>query len=441
VLTNTSFGKIGLPLLVLLRNGLLWRSGIYFSATIINTAIPFLLLPLLTRALGPANYGVIGTFTALVAVAAVFIGLNTQGILSVVYFKGDAHRFAQSITACLLVLCITAPCMALLLFFFRAPLAGFSGIDAAWQWTIAGAATGDFALSIALAVCQIRGRAVHFVALQIANTLINIGLVCGLVLGLGWGWQGRALAQCCTALGMGLAGIILISRDYDLAELPPRSAVREALHFGFPLVPHTLTTVIRNSFDRLLIAGVIGTVAAGKYFVAFQVATVLTLICTAINQAWTPWLFERLARGTMRDKVEIVRTTYMVMAAYFIMTLAVMVLGPFLIALLAGQKFADSGAIIAILVPAAGFNGAYYLFTNYIFFAQRTTWLAAITVGVAITQTLLTILFVRLWGATGAAIATLTCGALYFSAVWAAAQRLVPMPWLSWRSHSVALKS
>jgi len=423
-------------LLPVLRIGLLRKSFIYLSASILNALIPFLLLPLIARALGPANYGVVGTYTALVTGAALFIGLNTQGILGPIYFKGDREEFAEALRACLVVLWITTPCVALAFFLGGRFVESFSGVSAGWQFTVVGAAAGNFALSVALAVCQVRGMAMRFGLLQIAYSVVNIGLACGLILGLHWGWQGRALSQLCASLGVGFGGMVAFGNEYGLLKRPSVKMIREALRFGIPLVPHILATILRNSFDRIFIAAAAGTIAAGKYFIAYQIATVLTLVCSAVNQAWSPWLFQKLSTGKPEDRAEIKRVTYIVLAFFCLATVLLMTIGPYLVSVLAGGRFGNAGDLIVILAPASGLNGAYYLFTNYIFYSQRTEWLAIITVATAAIQTALTVAFVRGFGAAGAAYASLFGGIIYFSATWIAAERLVPMGWFDRRVYA-----
>jgi O-antigen/teichoic acid export membrane protein len=189
--------------------------------------------------------------------------------------------------------------------------------------------------------------------------------------------------------------------------------------------------VFRGTLDRLIIGVVVGFTGAGMYFAAYQIANVLTLVCSAINQAWTPWLFKRLASGRMEDRREVVRVTYAVLALYFAAAAALMIAGPILLPILVGEQFRDAGKLLLVLAPAAAFNGGYLLFTNYIFYAERTKWLPIITGFNALLQALATYVLVHKYNVWGAAFATLGGGALYMVCIWIAAARLVPMGWFS----------
>jgi len=68
---------------------LIKKVSIYTSANILVKAIPFLLLPVLTRYLSPSDYGIIAIFQVILAFLIVFIGLNSNGAVMVNFFKLD----------------------------------------------------------------------------------------------------------------------------------------------------------------------------------------------------------------------------------------------------------------------------------------------------------------------------------------------------------------
>lgn len=423
---------IGETAFALLRTGLFQRSGIYFSATIFNSLIPFLLLPVLARALGPTNYGVVGSLTAMVNLAVIVVGLSTHGILTPLYFQEDRQTFVNSISACLVVLIATTPCLALVFVLFGPEISRLTGVTPQWQWTITASAVGQFAIALTLVVFRIRGDAIKYGILQVSNTAFNIFLSVVLVVGYKWNWEGRALAQVIATLVFGLIGIGVLRSDYEIFQWPEWSNIKRAIRFGAPLIPHLSATIARSSLDRVIIGAMLGFAQAGRYFVVFQIASVLTLVCSSINQAWAPWLFRRLASGNPESRNEVVRVTYCVLAAYVAAAVVLMFAGPVLIPLLVGKRFGDAGNLLWVLAPAAAFNGGYFLFTNYIFFVQRTEWLAAISVGLAILQGAMTVPMIHFFGIWGAAWTAFFGGALFMGIVWISAEYLFPMGWFAW---------
>lgn len=71
------------------RPGLLGGISTYFGASVFSTAVPFLLLPVLTRVLTPEDCGIVAMFIAVSAVMASLSGLSVHGAIAVRYFQGD----------------------------------------------------------------------------------------------------------------------------------------------------------------------------------------------------------------------------------------------------------------------------------------------------------------------------------------------------------------
>lgn len=405
------------------------RAGVYVASALTSALIPFLLLPILARALGPADYGLVGAFTGLVALAAVLVGLSTHGVLTTTYFRVEEAKYNRHFAACLWIAALTAPTLWLVSVLSGDTLERLTGISASWAWALVGAAGGQFLLSVSLAVCQVRGRAFLFAGLQIANSAFNLGLTLLLVFAFSRGWEGRAIAQCAATLAVGLVGLFVV----NLGHAPPlrtdRETVVRTMKFGAPLVPHALAAALMGSIDRLILLSLTDAAAAGRYFAAFQVASVISLTSSAINQALAPWLFRNLSTPTDATPVLIVRVSYMVLGLLIVQGVGLAVLAEPVIRLAGGAAFVEAAPLVRILAIAMTLNGAYYLFTNYIFYVHRTHLLSMVTVTVAAVQALTTVALVHLMGVSGAAWAAVVANLLFAAGVWAIASRVVPMPW------------
>lgn len=417
------------------RSPNLQRAGIYVASALTSALIPFLLLPILARILGPAGYGYIGAFTGLVSIASVLVGASTHGILTTTFFRVPEEKFRRYLAACVWTAAFSAPILWLVAVGAGPWLQRATGISSTWYWALIGAAAGQFLLSVALAVCQVRGQAGRFAALQIGNSALNLSLTIAIVVGLSTGWEGRAIAQCAATLGVGFVGLLTINRSAGLSMSTDRASVGEALRFGVPLIPHSLAAAVMGSADRLILISLVGAATAGQYFAAFQVAGVITLTSSAINQAMAPWLYRSLSQGP-GSEARIVRVTYLVLLALVLQGAVIALLADPLMRIAGGAEFVSAVPLVRILAIAMTFNGAYYLFVNYIFYAHKTYWLSAVTLSVSILQVGLTIFASRLYGATGAAWASVAVNACYALAVWLVAAKLIPMPWFGARNRS-----
>jgi O-antigen/teichoic acid export membrane protein len=414
-------------------NMLLSGAAVYLVSNVVNAAIPFALLPLLTRVLGPAGYGEVAMFQTLLCALEAFVGLSVAGAAGRRFYDGpEAQReLAAFIGSCLqLVLCAGALVLGAIAL-LREPLAAALGLRPQWMsWAVFVCAC-TAVIGIRLGQWQVRHKAQRFGALQIGQGALNMALSLLLVVGLGLGASGRIEAQVWTAGLFALLALVLLQRDGLLEPWVWRpDYLKQALAFGLPLVPHFAGLFLLNAVDRVVIHAELGLAEAGVYMVAVQMANGMSLVFDALNKAYGPWLFERLQRNEAAEKRRIVRFTY----AWFVLVLLgaalALPVGPALVGWVAGPKFAHAGELIGWLALGQAFSGMYFMVTNYIFYSRRTGALALVTVISGLVNVALLLVLVQSLGLRGAAMAFGLSMGLRFGLTWWVAQRRCPMPWL-----------
>lgn len=171
---------------------LLSSTAIYASANVINSAIPFLLLPVLTRVLAPAEYGLVTMFVTVMSVLGAFTGLSVHGAVSVRYYDSstDHPRF---VGACLALLAASTSLVLLLVWLLAGPLSRWVEIPEGWLLVAVLASAAQAIVQIRLVIWQVKGEVWRYGLFQILQTTLNLALSLGLVLLLGMGWEGRVL--------------------------------------------------------------------------------------------------------------------------------------------------------------------------------------------------------------------------------------------------------
>jgi O-antigen/teichoic acid export membrane protein len=208
---------------------------------------------------------------------------------------------------------------------------------------------------------------------------------------------------------------------------------RQALAFGLPLLPHTLGGFLLFSADRFIINAKLGLSDAGIYAVAAQLTSVMGMVFTAVNNAYVPWLFQRLKDDIPAQKHQIVRYTYMWFGMIGLAVAGAFLVGPTLVVWVAGDGFAEAGSVVGWLALSQAFVGMYLMVTNYIFYSKKTIYLSVATlISGLVNLGLLPVLVVTV-GLKGAAWAACIANGLQFLSTWWLAARLHPMPWFDLR--------
>ncbi len=410
----------------------------YTVANALNSAIPLLLLPILTRYLSPEEYGLVAMFTVLTSVVVAVAGLGTHGAVAREYFLCNREEFAGFVGTCIFLLAASSTVLLAFIMLFSRQLTGITGIPEHWLVAAVLMGVGQLLCSIGLSIWQVRKQPAFYGFFQVGISLLNALLSLALVVWMQMGWQGRVIGQVFAVFAMGVFAIALLARGGWIRFRFSRAHARGALRYGVPLVFHALGATAVAMADRTLITNLIGIDETGLYVVAAQIAMVITFLADSLNRAYAPWLFEKLKEGNSVAKRRIVIGTYWYYAAVLILAGLLILVAPPLIDFIVGSKFSGATQHIVWLSLASAFSGMYYMVTLYIQFSGKTERLAAVTLIVGALNIPLCYALIQVGGAVGAAQATALSQLLTFLATWAIAARLIDMNWLSWKHDGKA---
>ncbi len=286
------------------RRGLAQQALIYVTAAGVNALGPFLMLPLLTRWLGPQGFGFVGTFLASVSFGTAIVGLSTQSQINVSYYRDGHAAMVRDVGASFAVASGMVALMAMVILTIPEQVAAFIGLPPEWLWAVCVCAFGQFVLILTLTVWQSRQMAWHYGATQIGFTVL--WMIAAIVLIGIWDmdWRGRVVAQVVAAALVVAVCLTLLTRGGDIRWRAREWPVGSALRFGMSLLPHSLGAIAMTTVDRLALSRAVGSETVGFYFTAFQITTVLSVGTAALNQAWIPWMYARLARNDTSARLE-----------------------------------------------------------------------------------------------------------------------------------------
>lgn len=411
-----------------LRSPLLRSTAVYTFSRVINSAIPFLLLPVMTRYLEPGDYGILTMFTLLVGVTTILVGVNLHGAVGVKYFDKDTDLDRYLGTCLVLILGASVVVLAAGRLFMK-EISAWTAFPEPWLWMIPVVAVSQSVNLILLTVWQMENRPARFGAFQVLQTLVQFAIAVYLVVFAGKKWEGPVLALVLSTSAFALAGMFLMFSGRRIGFRFGKAEAAHALRFGLPLLPHALGGVLIIQIDRVFITNMVGIGDTGIYSVGFQMAYIVELIAFSFNQAYVPWLFAKLTENRPSEKELIVKYTYIYFGAILFLALAVSLVMPWFLGFFVGKKFAEASRYTFWIAVGFAFSGMYYMVTNYIFFSGRTHIVSWATLASLITNIALNFVLIRWNGAIGAAQASACSFFLLFVSTWYLSARVYKMPW------------
>lgn len=416
-------------LLQIINNKLFKSAGIYTVTGIINKAIPFFLLPILTRYLSPSDYGIVSMFGVLVSFTNPFIGLSINGAIARAYYEKYSLDIREYIANSLLILLSSTLLVSIVFFFFSGFIAQISSVPSQILWMVIVVSFGHFITAIVLTLWQVQVKPRQYGIYQISNTLLNLILSLLFVVVIGLSWRGRLYAQIITAFVFVILGGGILYRNSWLKFKFNKTYIKHALLYGLPLIPHGLGGVIITMTDRVFITNMVGIETTGVYTVGYQIGMIINLLATAFHQAYIPWLYAKLNEDDHKVKRKIVKFTYVYFAIILILSIGLSSIAPYFLSIIVGKEFAQSSIYVVWIAIGYAFNGMYLMVVNYIFYAKKNYILSIVTFASAMINIILNYFFIRSFGAIGAAQATTLIYLLKFISVWLLSAKVYKMPW------------
>lgn len=412
-----------------LESKLFQSAGIYTITSVINKAIPFFLLPILTRYLSPADYGIVSMFGVLVSFVAPFTGLSVHGAIARMYYEKDTVDINEYITNSIYILISSSVLVSIVFFLFSNFIAELTSVPYKILWIVVVVSFSQFITRIVLTLWQVQIKPLRYGIYQITQTAMNVLLSIVLVVFVGLTWRGRIFAQLITLLCYVLLGFIILYKDSWLKFRLNKDYIKHALRFGVPLIPHALGGVIMTMSDRIFITNMVGVETTGVYTVGYQMGMIINLFAMSFNQAYVPWLYSKLKLNLQATKRKIVKLTYGYYVIIILLAIILSLLAPPFLSFFVGKEFGQSSVYVMWIALGYAFNGMYLMISSFIFYAQKTSYLAWVTLFTAIFNLILNYFLIRENGAIGAAQATTIIYLIKFILTWVLSSKVYKMPW------------
>jgi len=384
----------------------------YQVADVVSKFIAILLLPVYTRYITPAGYGVVELLGNGVILISILVRFGMiESFLRFYYIDQDQERrdaLARRATGFLLV---TTTAVSLVLAAFAAPLSkvvlGYLdptifriAVLGLWAFTN---------LELAYALLRVDERLRAYATATLINVAITIAASVVLVVVLGQGARGLLLGN------YGASTVVLLGLWWTMRDrlLPRRHEGVEThgvlLRFGLPTVPAEASVYALSIVDRYYIFhhGVSGPRLAGLYSIAVKLAGAVAFIVRAFQYAWPPLAYSVRDDAQAARLYGLVTTYYLLISGLVVAGLAL--LGRWVLRLLAAPSFFDAYKALPWVALGWAMYGLWVVFLVIAGRAKVTTRNFPAAICGLVVNVILLLVLVPTWGIAGAGVAL--CGA------------------------------
>lgn len=382
---------------------------IYTSGSIINAAFAFISSVYIARNVSIGDYGMMTNIITAISVIVPFLGFQLESAITVFYYK-NRNEFSTFLSHVFYLFLGLFCFSTLFVATFYQKISQYYQLSNEVIWLCLGNVFCIILTAYLLTILNIKGRGKLYAKTTIIRALLDVSLSILFIKILCDKVFARILAyfvsNCITTiiLFISVKGIFYFEK---LSFLTVNILVR----FAGPLVVHTLVGVLLSAVDRYYLTKFEGLENVGIYTVAFQVASVFSLISSALNLAWVPWFNGILSNFTEENK-EVLRYRIILLVALLVIGfVSLCLISPLLLNVFYGEKFTGAGPYITLILLGFLFQSIYYIFVNFLLYQKKTFLLMRIDLFLLVIKCLTSYVCIDSFGTIGAAISyTFTFG-------------------------------
>ena len=405
-------------------------SLIYLGSSVLNKAIPFLLLPILTECLSPEEFGVLSIFQLLISFFIAFVGMAMHTNVSKNFFKYTKNQTSLMIGNILMILSLTTLIYFVITFIISFYYKEIFSVPSNWVVIIPLLSFMFMINTINLTILRNEEKAVLFGIYEIANTAVNMGVTILLLLMYHYGWYSQAVGITIAYMLFFIISLLHMRKNGFIILRYDRAEVRKILKLSLPLIPHVVGGIIIALSDRFFIERMVSLEMVGIYSVGYMFGMVVILFTDAFLKAWSPWFYKTLSNINNTKKLKIVKYSYLYILATFLIAFGISIFAKFIIPYVVDVRYA--GAEIFVFWIAIGYavHGVYKIFFPYLVHIDKTSFLGISTVIAAVLNLIFNYFLIKEFGAIGAAYSTVLSFIVSAILVFWYQNKHFNMPWL-----------
>lgn len=261
----------------------------YTIGNVLLKGIIFLSLPIFTRLMSPADFGLYNNY---IAYEGILSGIMCLGLYSCIKkaifdYKDKFNSFFSAILSSMI---FTYILFLLLSLIFQKYIVDFTGFNIYIIIILLSQSFCSAIIQLYASKLNAEFKYKEYLIISAINSISNVGLSVLFIFSFSfYPWVSRIIG---TAVPYLVLGIYLIIKSYLKGKVFfNKNYVAYSLKISLPLIPHVLSQYVLNQSDRIMISKLIGNNESGIYSFVYSVCTILYIVLISLESAWTPWTY------------------------------------------------------------------------------------------------------------------------------------------------------
>lgn len=353
-------------------------------ASLLPTAVGFLMLPIYTRYLTPADYGVVALVLSLQSFLPLIMTLQVHNSISRFYFdyNHDKVKLRIFISTILLVTIFLSSSICAVLIYNLGDVISFIfpktiGYNELFLLGVISSFIGVFS-SVFINLIRVQQKAKLFMKVSLSLFLISLIINILEVIVYQRGAYGVIEASLISVLITSLVYMFLV-KEFFIFKVD-LTLIWDPLKFSLPLIPHSLSGLIFMYSDRIILEKYVTLSAIGLYMFADKIAMVFKMLVNEFNNAFSPY-FNQMAKESKEKAIKETRKISLIFIYFTTMSIVLVSLFSVeFVYILFDERYFDTWMMIPLLASSYIFRSLYCFSSSGIFYEKQTGKVAIITI-------------------------------------------------------------
>ncbi len=386
---------ISIPLSKIIHNTTVRNGSLFSLYSFFNSGISFILLIIIAKFINPEGYGYLNLFNTLTTILGFVVCLNTYGVISVNYFRKSKEKFKETVNSVHILTIVCSVFLMFLALFFNRIIQKWTGLSLLHQ--IFAILVSSFTVynNIVLNIWRVEEKVSKYGWFSCTYALLNFILTLLFVVSLKQDWEGRIYSYIVVASIFLLLSIwALIRKGYLRNGIISKETYRDSLSYGIPLIPHNISSWLRQGLDRIFLNNFQTVDLVGLFSFSFNFANVIMIVGNAFNATNSVFIFKNLSGQDNNIKAKLQKQNTYIILFFFVFTVLIWGSAYLLIPIF----FPEYNECTKYLFPqciGAFFYCVYLQYVNYLFYYKKTKTLMYITFSLSVFHALLSFVLTR----------------------------------------------
>lgn len=178
-----------------------------------------------------------------------------------------------------------------------------------------------------------------------------------------------------------------------------------SLALSLPLIANQFATQILNNSGRVMIGWFVNNSAVGIYGTLSSISTVSTIVWSAINSSFIPFLYRNIDNNEGKKKIK--NLSQLLLAVYAMVCVLITFLAPEVVKIMATDEYYSAIYIMPAISAAIFQNAISNMYANVLLYHKKSSYILISSVTAAVVNIVLNALLIPLFGYQAAAYSML----------------------------------